>query len=73
MPVFTEILTTPSTYQIEQVAEIAAQGFNRKNDDENYKDTVEHCRTADHLQIARNDDGLVGFALYRSCLWRQGS
>ncbi len=58
---------------IEQIAQIAAEGFGRPNDEHNYHDTVSHVDGLDHVQLAKEDQQLVGFALYRRCLWREGN
>lgn len=55
---------------IEQLAFIAARGFSRTNDHDNYSDTAVHCKEADDIQVATIDGTVVGFALYRRLLWR---
>lgn len=56
-----------------RIAEITALGFGRKNDAQNDDDTARHCQSADHIQQAFHHDQLVGFALYRRCLWRHSN
>lgn len=68
-----ETLGSPQSSDVEQIAEVAAAGFGRANDAENYQDTFEHVGNVEHVQLARDNERLVGFALYRRCLWRTGN
>lgn len=71
MSISIEMRTTPQEGgTIEQIAQIAAEGFGRANDADNYRDTFEHVNSADHLQLATHNEQPVGFALYRRCLWQ---
>jgi len=54
---------------IQQAALITAAGFGRLADHNNYRDTEDHLRTADYLQLVRDGRTLFGFAAYRN-LWR---
>lgn len=57
---------------IEAAAELTALGFGRIADEHNLRDAAEHLDSADHIQLVRNDEQLVGFAAYRRLLWRPG-
>lgn len=70
MSISFETLGSPRSNDVEQIAEVAAAGFGRANDAENYQDTFEHVGSVEHVQLARDSEHLVGFALYRRCLWR---
>lgn len=67
-------IDTPSNLtnsEIENINSIAALGFGQDETEEMLQDTVSHVASADHVQRAYDDDErMVGFALYRSCLWR---
>jgi len=56
---------------IEAAAELTALAFGRPADDHNFQDTKEHLFGAERL-FARDADNsnLIGFATYRSLLWR---
>jgi hypothetical protein len=58
---------------MEQAAQLTAVGFGREANEHNYQDTVAHIDSADHLQVVRRENELVGFAAYRRLLWRTGN
>ncbi|HEY5695357.1 MAG TPA: hypothetical protein VIQ80_00825 [Candidatus Saccharimonadales bacterium] len=58
------------TQDIEAAAELTALGFGRNADDHNLRDTTDHLNAADHIQLVRDEERLVGFAAYRRLLWR---
>lgn len=49
---------------------IAALGFGQDKTPDMLQDTIEHVSGADFIQRAYDDEKMVGFALYRRCLWR---
>jgi len=59
-----------STYDQHAINEIAAEGFGFDDTADMLADTLEHIRSADIVQQAKIDGETIGFALYRSCLWR---
>lgn len=66
-------LETPSSlnaYDHHAINEIAAEGFGFNNAADMFADTLEHIQSADTIQQAKIDGETIGFALYRSCLWR---
>lgn len=60
---------TMASHNVEPLARLAALGFSRRNDEDNFKDTLGHCLAADHIQTVTANDELVGFALYSRRLW----
>lgn len=70
MSITFETRTAANAGMVEHIAEVAAQGFGRDNDAENYQDTANHVGNVEHIQLAHDDERLVGFALYRRCLWQ---
>lgn len=52
------------------INEIASAGFGFNNPAEMLSDTVSHLESAEYVQQANIGGETVGFALYRSCLWR---
>jgi hypothetical protein len=59
-----------TSFDLEQAATLTAQGFGREADEHNYQDTKAHLESADHLQVVRHEDELVGFAAYARLLWQ---
>jgi len=59
-----------TTRDLEQAATLTALGFGREADEHNYQDTRAHLESADHLQVVRRKDELVGFAAYKRLLWQ---
>lgn len=55
---------------IKNINEVASAGFGRKPDETMLRDTEAHIASADEIQLATCSGELVGFAFYRSCLWR---
>ena len=66
-----ETVSHLSTHDIEVAAQLTAVGFDRANDAHNLSDTESHLRSADHLKFTRYNGDLVGFAAFRSLLWRK--
>lgn len=62
-----------TTYDQQAINEIATSGFGFDNPADMLADTIEHIQSADVVQQAKTDKETVGFALYRSCLWRAGN
>lgn len=58
------------TADTQEIAALAAQGFEQPLDTAMLADTMRHIEAAHHVQLATIEDDLVGFALYRRCLWR---
>lgn len=73
MSISIEMCAAPLGGTIEQIAQIAAEGFGRDNDADNYQDTLEHVSGVDHIQLVKHDEKLAGFALYRRCLWQSSN
>lgn len=64
--------TTLDQATLDEICQIAADGFGRPNDEAMQADVINHVRGAEALQLARGeDDGNLGaFAMYRRHLWR---
>lgn len=52
---------------------LASRGFGQAETPAMLQDTQEHLASADYIQQAFDNDRMVGFALYRRCLWRQSN
>jgi hypothetical protein len=65
-----EISKKLTTHDLEQAATLTALGFGREANEHNYQDTRAHLESADHLQVVRHEDELVGFAAYKRLLWQ---
>lgn len=52
------------------INEVASAGFGFDNPADMLDDTLSHLKSADYVQRAIVGRETVGFALYRSCLWR---
>jgi hypothetical protein len=66
-------IDTPSTLTEQQrktINGLAAEGFGFDNPEEMLPDTLEHISASDFIQQAEHKGDLVGFAFYRSALWR---
>lgn len=64
-----ETVTSFSSRNLEQAAELTAAGFGRANDDHNFQDTADHLVDADIVQLMHHEKQLVAFAAYRRLLW----
>lgn len=51
---------------------LAALGFGQDETAEMFRDTMEHVRGANYVQRFYHEEQLVGFALYKRCLWQSG-
>lgn len=69
-----EIMTYTSdqltNLDIDNITNVASKGFERAVDKAMRDDTERHIGAADQIQLASDNKELVGFAFYRSCLWR---
>ncbi len=68
-----EIITSTTNLTDERargINHLAALGF-EQTESAMLDDTTAHILAAENMQLAYDDEQLVGFALYRRCLWRQ--
>jgi hypothetical protein len=66
--------TTPeqlSLHDMRLISTTASRGFMKPDDDAMLVDTTNHLHDADYIQLAMDEEALVGFAMYRRCLWRR--
>lgn len=60
-----------TTNEIFRINELATSGFGRTDPSDMLPDTRRHVANADVIQRAYDDnERMVGFTLYASCLWR---
>lgn len=55
------------------INEIAGSSFGLSNPEDMLDDTISHLDAAEYVQQATVGREVIGFALYRSVLWRQGN
>lgn len=70
MPRTIETLSTFTSDELIEAAELTAAGFGRENNAHNMQDTADHLLGADIVQFMREDEKLIAFAAYRRLLWR---
>jgi len=52
---------------------VACKAFGQSSVKEMLEDTRGHIQAAEQVQLAYVDEVLVGFALYRRCLWQHSA
>jgi hypothetical protein len=57
---------------LDEICQLAADGFGRTNNEAMQTDTIDHVRSANALQMVRNNqDGRIeAFTMYARSLWR---
>lgn len=58
---------------IDELAHLAGIGFGTGDTPAIRQDSIAHICAAKQIQFAHDNQQLVGFAMTRSCLWRQGA
>lgn len=59
-----------SLHDIRTISTTASRGFMQPDDHAMLDDTINHIQQADYIQLASHNEALIGFAMYRRCLWR---
>jgi hypothetical protein len=59
-----------SAHDVRSISTTASRGFMKPDDAAMLDDTTNHIQQADYIQLAVNNEALIGFAMYRRCLWR---
>lgn len=71
MEIITKTPTECTEQDIDELSHLAGIGFGQGDTPAMRQDSLQHVQAADHIQFARTDERLAGFAMTRSCLWRR--